>query len=73
MLQPKIVFLDEATSAVDEGLEYTLYNLVRTESPNTVLVSVAHRSTVDRHHNQRLDITGGGGWELTPLDAPVSV
>ncbi|MET9492597.1 ABC transporter ATP-binding protein/permease [Nocardia sp. NPDC006630] len=73
LLQPKLAFLDEATSAVDEGLEYTLYNLVRTEAPNTVLVSVAHRSTVDRHHNQRLDITGGGGWELTPLDAPVSV
>ncbi|MCU1646812.1 MAG: transporter ATP-binding protein/permease [Nocardia sp.] len=73
LLQPKLAFLDEATSAVDEGLEYTLYHLVRTEAPGTVLVSVAHRSTVDRHHNQRLDITGGGGWELTPLDAPVPV
>ncbi|MEC3915614.1 ABC transporter ATP-binding protein/permease [Nocardia sp. CDC160] len=68
LLQPKLAFLDEATSAVDEGLEYTLYNLVRTEAPNTVLVSVAHRSTVDRHHNHRLEITGGGPWTFTPLE-----
>lgn len=72
LLQPKLAFLDEATSAVDEGLEYMLYNLVRTEAPNTVLVSVAHRSTVDRHHNQRLELTGGGGWDLSELEvAPV--
>lgn len=69
LLQPKLAFLDEATSAVDEGLEYTLYHLVRTEAPNTVLVSVAHRSTVDRHHNQRLELTGGGAWSLTPVEA----
>ncbi|NNH75937.1 ABC transporter ATP-binding protein/permease [Nocardia uniformis] len=68
LLQPKLVFLDEATSAVDEGLEYTLYHLVRTRAPNTVLVSVAHRSTVDRHHTQRLELAGGGVWTLTPLE-----
>ncbi|WP_067546857.1 ABC transporter ATP-binding protein/permease [Nocardia crassostreae] len=68
LLQPKLAFLDEATSAVDEGLEFTLYHLVRTEAPDTVLVSVAHRSTVDRHHNQRLELTGGGQWTLSPVE-----
>lgn len=72
LLQPKLAFLDEATSAVDEGLEYTLYHLVRTEAPDTVLVSVAHRSTVDRHHTQRLELAGGGAWKLTPVE-PVKV
>ncbi len=66
LLRPKLAFLDEATSAVDEGLEYTLYHLVRSESPDTVLVSVAHRSTVDRHHNHRLEISGSGEWNLSP-------
>ena len=28
------------------GLEFALYDLVRTELPNTILVSVSHRSTV---------------------------
>ncbi|GAB4589618.1 ABC transporter ATP-binding protein/permease [Nocardia sp. IFM 10818] len=68
LLQPKLAFLDEATSAVDEGLEFTLYHLVRTEAPDTVLVSVAHRSTVDRHHTQRLELAGGGRWKLSPVE-----
>lgn len=68
LLQPTLAFLDEATSAVDEGLEFTLYHLVRTQSPNTVLISVAHRSTVDRHHTRRLEITGGGQWRLSPVE-----
>ena len=53
LTKPKVVFLDEATSALDEGLEYMLYQLVRTELPNTILVSVSHRSTVEQHHTQR--------------------
>ncbi|MEV6767703.1 ABC transporter ATP-binding protein/permease [Nocardia sp. NPDC051030] len=69
LLAPKLAFLDEATSAMDEGLEYALYHLVRTESPNTVLVSVAHRSTVDQHHTQRLELEGAGVWRLSPVDA----
>ncbi|MGW5310372.1 ABC transporter ATP-binding protein/permease [Nocardia thailandica] len=69
LIRPKAVFLDEATSAVDEGLEYTLYNLLRTEVPDTILFSVAHRSTVDRHHTQRLELEGAGTWDLAPIDA----
>jgi vitamin B12/bleomycin/antimicrobial peptide transport system ATP-binding/permease protein len=62
--RPRLVFLDEATSAMDEDLEYALYHLVRTKARDTVLVSVAHRSTVDQHHTHRLDLLGEGRWEL---------
>lgn len=64
LIRPQAVFLDEATSAIDEGLEYALYDLVRTELPETIVVSVAHRSTVDVHHTQRLELSGRGTWEL---------
>lgn len=67
LLQPKVVFLDEATSAVDEGLEYALYKLIRTLVPDTILVSVAHRSTVDQHHRQKLELDGTGAWALSPV------
>ncbi|WP_067861041.1 ABC transporter ATP-binding protein/permease [Nocardia shimofusensis] len=68
LIRPKVVFLDEATSAVDEGLEYSLYHLIRTEVPDTILVSVAHRSTVDQHHTQRLELAGeAGGWQVAPI------
>ncbi len=67
LVRPKVVFLDEATSAVDEGLEYSLYKLIRTEVPDTIVVSVAHRSTVDQHHTQVLTLEGDGPWELAPV------
>lgn len=68
--RPDVAFLDEATSAIDEGLEFELYALIRRELPDTVLVSVSHRSTTDQHHTQLLELTGGGAWALRPLDPP---
>ena len=47
LTKPKAVFLDEATSAMDEGLELAMYQLLRSELPDTVVVSVSHRSTVE--------------------------
>ncbi|HJR89701.1 MAG TPA: ABC transporter ATP-binding protein/permease [Aeromicrobium sp.] len=67
LIRPAVVFLDEATSAIDEGLEYALYQLIRSELPETILVSVAHRSTVDVHHTQKLELSGTGAWELAPV------
>ncbi len=68
LTKPKAVFLDEATSAMDEGLELAMYQLLRSELPDTILVSVSHRSTVEHHHNQRLDLLGEGQWRLGPLE-----
>ena len=64
LTKPKVVFLDESTSALDEGLEFLLYNLVRTELPDTILVSVSHRSTVEQHHTHELELLGDGEWRL---------
>jgi putative ATP-binding cassette transporter len=64
LTRPKAVFLDEATSALDEGLEFTCYELVREELPDTILVSVSHRSTVGRHHTHELELLGDGEWRL---------
>ena len=41
--RPAIVFLDEATSATDEGLEHALYRRLRADLPEAMLVSVGHR------------------------------
>ena len=43
-------FLDEATSALDEGQEFALYKLLRAELPDSIVVSVSHRSAVGQHH-----------------------
>jgi len=74
LTKPKAVFVDEATSAMDEGLELTMYRLLRAELPSTVVVSVSHRSTVEHHHQQRLELLGEGRWQLSPVDkGPVNV
>jgi putative ATP-binding cassette transporter len=67
LTKPKAVFLDESTSALDEGLEMTLYRLVRTELPDTILVSVSHRKTVEQHHDRELRLLGDGEWQLSDL------
>ncbi|TXI42905.1 MAG: ABC transporter ATP-binding protein/permease [Mycobacterium sp.] len=64
LTRPRAVFLDESTSALDEGLEFALYDLVRTELPNTILVSVSHRHTVEQHHTRHLELLGEGEWRL---------
>jgi putative ATP-binding cassette transporter len=68
LTRPKAVFLDEATSAMDEGLELAMYQLLRSELPHTIVVSVSHRSTVEHHHTQRLELIGQGQWRLGPLE-----
>jgi putative ATP-binding cassette transporter len=59
--RPRLVFLDEATSATDEGLEHALYTLLREQLPETMLVSVGHRSTLEAFHSHRLVLDGLGG------------
>ncbi|MBM7279342.1 ABC transporter ATP-binding protein/permease [Gordonia rubripertincta] len=73
LTKPQAVFMDEATSAVDEGLEYALYRLIRTELPETILVSVSHRSTTDQHHTEVLELTGDGAWTLSPIHSSPSL
>jgi putative ATP-binding cassette transporter len=67
LTKPKAVFLDESTSALDEGLEYALYQLLRNELPDCVVVSVSHRAAVELFHDRQLELLGGGPWRLGPV------
>jgi len=61
---PRAVFLDESTSALDEGQEFALYRTLRERLPHCIVVSVSHRSTVEQHHDDRLELLGSGRWRL---------
>ncbi len=65
--RPKALFLDEATSALDEGQEFALYKLLRAELPDTIVVSVSHRTALGQHHNRRLELSGDGPWRLSDV------
>jgi vitamin B12/bleomycin/antimicrobial peptide transport system ATP-binding/permease protein len=62
--KPKAVFLDESTSALDEGQEFALYRSLRTQLPDCIVVSVSHRPTVEQHHEHHLQLLGEGQWRL---------
>jgi len=66
LVQPEIVFLDEASSAMDEGLEHAMYGLLRESLPNTIIVSVGHRSSLGAFHTRTLELLGEGRWRLMP-------
>lgn len=53
---PDWLFLDEATSALDEATEQHLYGLLRTRLPRTTLVSIAHRASVAKFHDRRVEL-----------------
>ncbi len=63
--KPTVAFLDEATASMDEGLEDAMYRLLRSELPQTTIISVGHRSTLQVHHQQALHIDADTqSWQL---------
>ena len=65
--RPSLVFLDETTSALDEGMEHAMYERVRDRVPECTIVSVAHGSTLDRLHTNELMLLDEGRWEARTL------
>ena len=58
--EPDWVFLDKATSELDEGMEKRVYDLLAERLPRSTVISVAQRPSVLRYH-PRL-------WKVTPHD-----
>lgn len=54
--QPLWLFLDEATSALDEDTEAKMYAELGRRLPHTTVVSIGHRSTLNRYHQLALTI-----------------
>lgn len=71
--KPRVIFLDESTSAIDEGQEFAIYRLLRTRLPHSIIVSVTHRGTVEQHHEHHLRLSNDGRWELERRGEAVGV
>jgi putative ATP-binding cassette transporter len=50
--KPDWLFLDEATASLDQESESYLYLLLKEKLPNTTIISIAHRSTVNKFHQR---------------------
>jgi putative ATP-binding cassette transporter len=64
LVKPDVLFLDETTSALDEQSEALLYRLLRQELPQTIMVSVGHRSTLNPFHEKKLLWQENGQWQF---------
>ena len=67
LARPSLVFLDETSAALDEGMERAMYDLVRFRNPQCTIVSVGHRSSLEALHGDELKLIGEGRWELSSL------
>jgi vitamin B12/bleomycin/antimicrobial peptide transport system ATP-binding/permease protein len=63
--KPDWIFLDKATSALDEETEGAIYGLLNDRLPGATIVTIAHRASVAEYHSRRWTITAAeGGTEL---------
>lgn len=64
---PTLLFLDEATASLDEHAEAALHQQLKQALPDSIVVSVGHRSTLLAWHNLRLKFGQAGGWQMETL------
>lgn len=65
LTQPHYAILDEATSALDLKNEERLYRQLQAIA--TMFISVGHRSSLVKYHQQVLELDGNSGWQLFPV------
>ena len=58
--KPQYLFLDEATASLDEPSEEVLYKLLASQLPDTTIVSIGHRSTLDALHTRKVALVKDG-------------
>jgi len=68
--KPEWLFLDEATSAVDEAAETRLYRLLRERLSETALFSIGHRATLHAFHARRLVVQLAGSGPASVVELP---
>ncbi len=69
LAKPDWLFLDEATSAMDEEMESRIYNMLAAKLPRTTIVSIGHRSNLAAFHKRHLKMQPCGAGIFAPVEA----
>jgi putative ATP-binding cassette transporter len=56
VIRPDWLFLDEASSALDQATEDRVYRLIRERLPGTTVVSIGHRASLEQYHDRALEV-----------------
>jgi putative ATP-binding cassette transporter len=72
--RPQWLFLDEATSDLDDASQMKLYELLTRRLPTTAIVSITGHEQLACHHVKRWELRGtrNGAYELLELGAQVA-
>ena len=54
LIKPDFLFMDEATSAIDIKMEAKLFEALIANLPDTTIISVAHRPSIEKYHTHSL-------------------
>lgn len=66
LARPDWLLLDEATAALDEKLEADIYRMIAEKLPQTTIVSIGHRGTLNAMHERRYDMAPTGEGVFAP-------
>lgn len=54
--EPKILFLDEATSNIDETTENTIFTSIHSAYPEMIIIAVSHRNSLKKFATQTIEL-----------------
>jgi putative ATP-binding cassette transporter len=73
LAKPDWLLLDEATAALDEPTEKAIYATLAEKLPDTTVVSIGHRTTLQAFHDRRVTIARNDDGTFTPTAEPLPV
>ena len=68
LAKPDWLFLDEATTAMDETLEAKIYDVLFKQLHATTIVSIGHRSSLVSKHERHIEMRPGADGAFTPAE-----
>jgi vitamin B12/bleomycin/antimicrobial peptide transport system ATP-binding/permease protein len=68
LAKPDWLFLDEATSAMDEAMEAEIYEILAGKLPGTTIVSIGHRASLAQFHKRHIEMRPSRAGIFTPTE-----
>src|ERR1700730_9066488 len=68
LAKPDLLFLDEATSAMDEAMEAEIYEILAGKLPGTTIVSIGHRASLAQFHKRHIEMRPSAAGIFTPTE-----
>src|ERR1700730_12428779 len=68
LADPDWLFLDEATSAMDEAMEAEIYEILAGKLPGTTIVSIGHRASLAQFHKRHIEMRPSAAGIFTPTE-----